>query len=73
MRIDGVVTICRGSRCIYDPTPPAYPVLRYGQVDESGGYRCRSAVTGITCTVAIGRARGKGFLINRDGVKRVGP
>jgi hypothetical protein len=45
------------------------PVLRYGQRAEVGGFRCASARDGITCTVA---ATGKGFVINRDEVLRVG-
>ena len=48
---------------------PGVPTLGYGQQNVYGGNRCRSQPTGITCTDV---RYGKGFLINRDGVTRVG-
>jgi hypothetical protein len=71
LRPNGTVTICRGARCVGDrSSPPAYPVLRYGETDVQEPFRCRSELVGITCTVS---PSGKGFFINRDGVSRVGP
>jgi hypothetical protein len=68
----GALTICRGSRCVFGSSSPKVPVLAYGQVDESGGFRCRSETTGVTCVVAGGKGKGKGFFISRDVVRRVG-
>ena len=47
----------------------AAPVLRYGQQDQQSGFVCDSEKTGITCRVRSG----KGFLISRAGIRRVGP
>jgi hypothetical protein len=67
----GEVTICNGF-CTQNWYAGA-PLLRYGQQTEHYGYRCTSETKGITCTViAQGRGHGKGFLINRNGVRRVG-
>jgi hypothetical protein len=68
----GAVTICRGGRCVQGSSTPKDPVLAYGQVDESGGFRCRSETTGVTCVVKGGKGKGKGFFISRDVVRRVG-
>ena len=74
----GRVTIC------IDPTPnnisnecgigdrgegPIRP-LAYGRQITVGRFRCLSLEIGVRCTVV---RSGKGFLINRDGVRRVGP
>lgn len=74
----GRVTIC------IDPTPsnpsndcnlgdrgegPIRP-LAYGRQITVGRFRCLSLEIGVRCTVI---RSGKGFLINRDGVSRVGP
>jgi hypothetical protein len=66
----GRLKICRGSliRCqVRDPGDP--PILRYGRRITVGRFSCLSRQNGITCTVI---RLGKGFLINRDGVRRVG-
>jgi hypothetical protein len=76
LRIDGTVRICSGRRCVGSTKPfkpGGDPILEYGQQDVQSAYSCKSEQVGITCTVRSGRARGKGFLINRDGVTRVGP
>ena len=72
--LNGTVTICRGSRCVHAASGrPTLPVVGYGQVNEQGGFRCRSELTGMTCTVMLpGKGFGKGFVINRDSVSRVG-
>jgi len=74
----GRLTIC------IDPTPndfgnecgigdrgegPIRP-LAYGRQITVGRFRCQSLEIGVKCTVI---KSGKGFLINRDGVSRVGP
>ena len=74
----GRVTICRdptpsntSNECgIGDPGEGKIPVLAYGRHLTVGRFRCDSLVTGVRCVVT---ATGKGFLINRDGVRRVGP
>jgi hypothetical protein len=78
MKWGGTLEICKGSRCAGQPLTKAEikatPVLEYGQRNDYAGYRCRSETTGITCTkLAPGKAHGKGFLISRSGIKRVGP
>jgi hypothetical protein len=75
LRRNGAVAICNGTAggdC-GNGWHSSAPVLRYGQQNERYGYRCTSERTGITCTVLAGAASGKGFLINRQGVSRVGP
>ena len=44
--------------------------LAYGRKITVGRFRCLSLEIGVRCTVI---RSGKGFLINRDGVSRVGP
>ena len=48
---------------------PDFPPLAYGRQITVGRFRCESLFTGMRCTVV---QSGKGFLINRDGVSRVG-
>ena len=66
----GRLTICRGSfsRCRMGDAGDV-PTLAYGRQIIVGRFRCRSEVTGVTCIVV---PSGKGFLIARDGVGRVG-
>jgi len=72
----GRVTVCR------NPAPaqnicnlgdrgegPIHP-LAYGKHITVGRFRCDSLVTGVKCVVT---PSGKGFLINRDGVRRIAP
>jgi hypothetical protein len=74
LSLDGTLTICASRRCSGPGKFGGDPVLGYGQVNEQGGFRCRSKLTGMTCMVMLrGKGFGKGFLINRDGVTRVGP
>jgi hypothetical protein len=53
--------------CGCDESKP--PPLAYGRQITVGRFRCVSQSTGVTCTVI---RSGKGFLINRDGVRRIG-
>jgi hypothetical protein len=67
----GRLTICRGSadRCRYGDIGDR-PRLAYGRQITVGRFRCESLRIGVRCTVI---KSGKGFLINRDGIKNVGP
>jgi hypothetical protein len=73
----GRATICRdptpsntSNECgIGDPGEGKPRVLAYGRHLTVGRFRCDSLVTGVRCVVT---ATGKGFLMNRDGVRRVG-
>jgi hypothetical protein len=70
---DGQLSICReGSlmttHCLGDPGEHT-PVLAYGRHITLTHFRCASLQTGVTCTVI---ATGKGFRIDRAGVRRVG-
>ena len=78
MHASGRLTICRDptpsnvtNDCnLGDPGEGVIPVLAYGKQITVGRFRCQSLPTGVRCTVI---RSGKGFLINRDGVSRVGP
>jgi hypothetical protein len=76
LALDGTLRICNGRRCVTNNNlfKSSTPVLAYDQRDEQGGYRCKSEQSGISCTVILaGKGYAKGFLINRAGVRRVGP
>jgi hypothetical protein len=69
----GRLRICRGARCIgadcgciegFD-----YPRLAYGRSITLAPFRCASLRTGIRCTVI---RTGKGFLIDRAAIRRLG-
>jgi hypothetical protein len=71
MGADGRLKICRGIRCVgcgCDETKPRS--LGYGSQVTYGRFRCRSLRSGVECIVI---QSGKGFLISRSGVRRVGP
>lgn len=70
----GRVTICRNrgteNTCnLGDRGENKFPILAYGRQITVGRFRCLSLETGMRCTVI---RSGKGFLINRDGSRRVG-
>jgi hypothetical protein len=74
MGLDGRLRICRGgtattNRCLGDPGEHT-PVLGYGKRVTLTHFRCQSGKAGVTCTVI---KTGKGFRIDRAGVKRIGP
>lgn len=56
---DGTVKPCNGQSCIGNG-PLGTQVLAYGSSVTNAGFTCKSATTGVTCTVASG----KGFTIN---------
>ena len=71
MGADGRLKICAGIRCGFcGCDPPNERTLGYGEQIAFGRFRCLSLTSGVRCTVI---QSGKGFLINRDGVSRVGP
>ncbi len=72
----GQVTSCRNRSAIDnhcglgDPGENVIPTLAYGRQITVGRFRCLSLQVGVRCTVI---RSGKGFLINRAGIRRVGP
>ena len=72
LSLNGRLQICRGIGCIGNPGEGDVPPIRrlgYGKVATVGRFRCRSQRIGVTCVVT---RTGKGFLVNRSGVTRVG-
>jgi hypothetical protein len=66
----GHVKICnRSGRCSGDLGEGKTLRLKYGHSIRIGPFKCTSRTTGMTCKVV---KTGKGFRINRRGVKRVG-
>jgi hypothetical protein len=74
LKVSGRVTICRdrGTRNVCNIGNPGEgtPKLAYGRQITVGRFRCLSRRSGVRCTVI---KSGKGFLINRDRITRVGP
>jgi hypothetical protein len=68
MGLDGRLKTCRGERCLGNPGENT-PVLPYGKQVTVGRFRCFSLVAGVKCIVI---SSGKGFLIDKVGVRRVG-
>jgi hypothetical protein len=81
--VHGKLRTCAGSRKCTGPCVPGsnrsgcvngkVPVLAYGQQDEDLLYRCTSRISGVTCVVIRGAAKGKGFRIAKSGITRVKP
>jgi uncharacterized protein DUF6636 len=70
MNASGGLRICTGRRCFNDcGCREEAPILAYGKQLTVGRFQCTSLRTGINCTVV---RSGKGFLISRSGVRRVG-
>lgn len=74
MNAAGRVTVCRqrgteNSCNLGDPGEGVIPTLGYGRQITVGRFRCLSLRSGVRCTVI---RSGKGFLINSDGVRRIG-
>jgi hypothetical protein len=72
--LDGRLKICRGgtlttTRCLGDAGEHT-PVLGYGKQITLRHFRCRSEEAGVSCTVI---KTGKGFRIDRAGVRAIGP
>jgi hypothetical protein len=68
---DGRLAICRrGPQCTANwGETPRPQRLAYGKQITVGRFRCSSLVSGMRCVVI---RSGKGFLINRSGITRVG-
>ena len=64
---DGSFTTCTGMDCLSNAGLDT-PTLAYGDTTGAGPFRCRSATTGMTCTVTDG----KGFRISSSGITPVG-
>jgi hypothetical protein len=69
---NGRFTVCTAQLCGLRAKASGIQTLAYGKQDVFAGYRCRSEMQGITCTVLSGASEGKGFLINAAGVTKVG-
>ena len=72
LNVSGKLTICvhRGTRCTADLGDTPRPQrLAYGKQIVVGRFRCLSMQSGVKCVVINS---GKGFLINRTGITRVG-
>jgi hypothetical protein len=75
---NGKVTLCRvahssvSSVCLqnWDDTAPK---LQVGQSTERNNILCTSGANGITCVVASGPGKGRGFRTSANSVTRVGP
>lgn len=63
----GVVKPCAGEGCLANG-PDRQQDLPYGQTLSLGPFTCRSLTTGMRCTVVGGR----GFVISRSGVQKLG-
>ena len=66
--LDGRLKICRGDRCLGNAGENT-PTLGYGKQITVGRFRCFSLRAGVKCIVI---RTGKGFLIDKVGVRRVG-
>jgi hypothetical protein len=70
MNAAGGLRICQGRRCFKDcGCREEAPVLAYGKQLTVGRFRCVSLRSGIKCTVV---QLGRGFLISRSAVQRIG-
>jgi hypothetical protein len=52
---------------------PAAPILAIGHRVGASNVVCQAQATGVACTIAAGRYRGRGFFISSTTVRRVGP
>jgi hypothetical protein len=64
---DGVLKIQKGSGSVGNP-PTGMPRIEDGQTVTTGPFTCKSAPSGVTCTVPSG----KGFTISAAGITPVG-
>jgi hypothetical protein len=73
LKVSGRVAVCRDrgsrNRCNIGNPGEGTPDLAYGRQATVGRFRCRSQKSGMRCFVI---QTGKGFLISRSGVRRVG-
>ena len=69
MNVNGKLNICRAGCTADFGESPRPQLLAYGKQITVGRFRCYSLRAGIKCVVI---RSGKGFVINRDGVRKVG-
>jgi hypothetical protein len=74
LKLSGKVSICRGRDLIHNTCNLGNPgedtpTLAYGRQATVGRFRCRSQKSGMRCVVI---QSGKGFVISRSGVTRLG-
>jgi hypothetical protein len=71
LELSGKLDLCdgAGAGCV-GSVPAGTPTLAYGHRMTVGRFRCVSEQTGVACTVIDS---GKGFLMNRSTVTRIGP
>lgn len=75
---NGKVTLCRVAHssvsevCLQNWDDMAL-VLQAGQSTQRNNILCTSGVNGITCVIASGLGKGRGFRVSATGVARVGP
>jgi hypothetical protein len=75
---NGKVTICRvphssvSSVCLQNWDDMA-PVLQIGQSTQRNNILCTSAANGISCVIATGPGKGRGFEVSATTVRRIGP
>jgi len=69
MNVNGQLNICRAGCTADFGESPRPQLLAYGKQITVGRFRCYSLRAGIKCVVI---RSGKGFVINRDGVRKVG-
>jgi hypothetical protein len=67
MSTDGSFKTCTGASCLGN-AGQGTPTLAYGQTAAVGPFNCRSAASGVTCTVTSGR----GFTLSNAGITPVG-
>ena len=74
MDADGSVDVCNmdPNGCI-PGGGSGVPVLRPGQTSRLGGFACTAEAVAITCTIAKGAHKGKGFRIDASAVVEVSP
>ena len=68
LSLDGRLKICRGAKCLGNPAESTR-ALGYGRKMTIGRFACSSRKSGVQCSVI---RSGKGFLISRTGVRRIG-
>jgi hypothetical protein len=75
---NGKVTLCRvaqasvSGHCLLNWNAMA-PVLQVGQSTQRNNILCTSGANGISCVIATGPGKGRGFLVSAASVKRIGP
>jgi hypothetical protein len=64
----GEFNVCNGQGCVGNPAE-GQATLPYGESVSLGPFRCRSEVSGVTCTVV---ASGRGMVVSSSGIVPAG-